>query len=76
MPMTFPIKQDHVANLKPKGRRSKRYGVQVTQTFPKRKKRGRIKTSVTARPAKIGKVLAGFLFSDSPDSLPAGAAIA
>ena len=44
MPMTFPIKQDHVANLKPKGRRSKRYGVQVTQTFPKRKKRERVKT--------------------------------
>lgn len=26
MPTFFPIKQDHVANLKPKGRRSKRYG--------------------------------------------------
>lgn len=26
MPRTFPIKQGHAANLKPKGRRSKRYG--------------------------------------------------
>lgn len=26
MPMPFPIKQGHATNLKPKGRRSKRYG--------------------------------------------------
>lgn len=38
MPMTFPIKQGHAANLKPKGRRSKRYGVSNRQNLPQRKK--------------------------------------
>ena len=36
MPMTFPIKQEHVANLKPKGRRSKHYGGLKTPAPPRR----------------------------------------
>ena len=38
MPRSFPIKQEHAANLKLKGRRSKRYGASSRHTFPKRKK--------------------------------------
>ena len=40
MPMPFPIKQGHAANLKPKGRRSKRYGVSSRPNLPQRKERG------------------------------------
>lgn len=35
MPRTFPIKQGRAANLKPKGRRSKRYGVSSRPNLPK-----------------------------------------
>lgn len=38
MPRTFPIKQGRAANLKPKGRRSKRYGVSSRPNLPQRKK--------------------------------------
>lgn len=38
MPMPFPIKQGHATNLKPKGRRSKRYGVSSRPNLPQRKK--------------------------------------
>lgn len=43
MPMTFPIKQGHAANLKPKGRRSKRYGG-ITQERERTKTRSLSKT--------------------------------
>lgn len=44
MPMTFPIKQDHVANLKPKGRRSKRYDASRHPNLLQTQERERVKT--------------------------------
>lgn len=44
MPMPFPIKQGHAANLKPKGRRSKRYGVSSRPNLPQTQERERVKT--------------------------------
>ena len=44
MPMPFPIKQGHVANLKPKGRSSKRYGISNHPHLPHTQERERVKT--------------------------------
>lgn len=44
MPRTFPIKQGRAANLKPKGRRSKRYGVSSRPNSPQTQERERVKT--------------------------------
>ena len=44
MPTFFPIKQDPVANLKPKGRSSKRYGASSRPHLPQAQKRERVKT--------------------------------